>query len=406
MNSSPVSRIYILALVVLLSVPVLLPTGQAALYRAPELYENGGVLINGSVVERYVKYNTSLEVVVRDMGGFFLDNIEVHIDVIDVDSGQPIISEILITSRKTIDYASATLHIEGGDLSVGTYKINLVSYVGGSPDATAVYFLDVLRGKSISIPYPKSIVFETDYLSIGNDAKTIIEFTEKMETVRCELDSRTYVFEPTSEKIWESTLSFRKDGERPFEFTYSSTEDVEADFETEIYVHGFEQIGAVPSITFRERYGRIIPIMCNGEGGNVSAYYTETTLHLFAGANYVDEMIIDLSELDTRSVERGYWPFKRMADEIQIIVSGLDGDVELTYVAPMNGRSVGAVFSDVRIRGVNDWRTLWGLLSSEELEVDFLRYDLYRIDSVIGKNAYDSIFLVPTNMHEMVFEYQ
>jgi len=397
--------ISIVAVFIMLS-PALLNNSEASTYRSPELYELGTVLINGSTIERYANYNTTIEIVVRTFAGDYLDDIELDVTIETVDGGNLIQIETLITSRKTAEFASALLELDGEDYDADLYDLTITSYDGVNPDAISHFYIDMKSSAGVTVPYPISVFFMSNYLYVGSDIEMIVEFSERMNFVRCLFDRRYYLFEQVAERKWSANITFLEDGSRQFNLEYTSEDDISSEFVFDSYVNGYEIIDAKVYVMFRERIGLTIPIVFSEFGGNASAYYTETTLHLYCGAKRAYDIVIDFSSLDSRTVERGWWIFKHDAQEIQSIVGGLDADAKVVYVYSKKDREVGGLFGDVVIRDINDWRTLWGTFSQGDLVIDYLRFKEYGIESAIDSSTYDDLFLVSTDKVAMVVEYK
>jgi hypothetical protein len=369
-------------------------------YWYPELFDNDEFVPQGMSIERYTGLDATITVVERDFDrNATLDGIYIEINVVDNigssifrGDGQTNISD------NTTTFSYIRFIIDAKYLNKGTYTIQL-SAVFPLETKTSTYFMDVIEGGGYEKAFPISVSFLSGVLNAGQP----VDCTVKMSSDVTFLTFRTGNFAANLIEneigLWECSIFFYKVGYNTFTIDIVDDIGLSYVFEYQIYVSEDGVELDIPTVRIQEYNGYFTTILINKVWIETSVYIDTVTWHV--NVAYSDNVIIDLSIAEPLPVERSFMYYKYISKEIQIIVGGVSSGIAITYVLDSRSMKVSNIFSSVKIKGVNDWRNMWGLLSGGEL--------------LVGKSAltgnmvwnvdYENVYGVYTSQKSLVARY-
>lgn len=379
-----VSAFVVLSLIVIGLSPM--TANALTYYWNPEIYEDSSMLSYGDTIYRIIDMPSSINIVVRKISDGNTENgLNVRLKILS-SSNMTMYDETEITSNYTItnpNFYYANFALDEDEIPIGSYTM-FISCHSSYGYSNSTYYLVMETGATFETPVPLSVTFlrnsiesgeEVNCVVIANINVTYIEFINPTYAV-----SMSYV----GNQRWECAVLFQSIGNVEFTISIIDKYNYVYDYEYSVYVVSKTEVQYIPTIRVfdngDETYTTIVKSLVWFSSG---VYKEGPTWHIIA--EFGNNIILDMTTAEPSTIERNLWFYDYTREEIQVIVSGVISGVGITYIFDDMGLKVGNVFSDIKIKGVNDWRNLWGLLGEGFIMTDeqsMIAGGIYNIDYV------------------------
>lgn len=352
-------------------------------FKSPEIYEDGEFLPTAMIIQRRSGVDTTIFVVERNSTTLLtIDDINVDMSIVDDVSLIEVYNETVATDShaENSTFYYSIFEISVGVLTIGSYTIYLTAH---TPDGIreSSYKMSVVVGSTYEVVRPLSVTFLGYSVSEGEAVDTTVQLNDDANFVYITAGHRTFELLNDAEEWWNGTVFFGDDGENVGIVGVVDNEGIVREYDYSIYISKHAESLELPTVRVVENGDEYVCVVKSAEWFESSAYIEVSTWHVILESDR--DVILDLSVAEPKSVDRSFWFYDYTNMEIQAIVGGLSDTAGVIYVLDRSGESVRSIFSGVKVRGVNDWRAMWGLLGDNQLlkdEASMREFGIFNVD--------------------------